>query len=448
MKVTKIDVAGNEIYTDRHIILSLQGNWAEEHIKIGDNINLIHSNNVSPLPDATENNPLKIIISQQSSDFAIVTNPDTLISITTVVNSVACQRRAVLAQRYSRAGEFSAAKAMLLGNVLHETFQSAVSNQNYSSEFLIEKGQENCNLSTLELLLNETDNTKLFKEVNGYVKPMSDWLKTYFREEPANFSETVKLKDDPRAKICIKKDIHDIEENFWNPNFGLKGKIDLTAEVNSTNKNLGLTPIELKSGKESNSIEHRSQVLLYNLLLSKRYNKDVDDGLLIYLKSGGIYPIPSKFSDQRELLRMRNKIADSVCNPFENNGSLPKPVQNEHACKFCPYQYPCYLEHIAIENNIYSENPAAQFLDTATGFREDEIAYFRRWHSALLYEQIETRKKQPRFWKNRQGQKPLGKLTKVVKHETYRKTYEIFLEIPKNVFLAFMCSFCYSVCFL
>ena len=65
LTVTKNDVAGNEIYTDKHIILSLQGNWAEEHIKVGDNINLIHTNAVSPLPNATEKNPLKIIISQQ-----------------------------------------------------------------------------------------------------------------------------------------------------------------------------------------------------------------------------------------------------------------------------------------------------------------------------------------------------------------------------------------------
>ena len=326
---------------------------------------------------------------------------------------------------------------MLLGSVLHETFQSAVQNKDYSSKFLTEQGKNNCNLSTLELLLNETDNDKLFKDVNGYIPEMGSWLKTYFRESPAEFSESLKLSHNDnrtdRSKICIKPDVHDIEENFWSPSFGLKGKIDITAEVDATSSNfsglneyskkLGLTPIELKSGKESNSIEHRSQVLLYNLLLSKRYNKDVDDGLLIYLKTGGIFPIPSKFTDQRELLRMRNRIADSVCTPidFETDEAeiLPKPVLNEHACKFCPYQYPCYLEHVAIEKKIDNQNPAAQFLDL-TSFQEDELAYFCRWHSALLHEQMEKRKRQPKFWKSREKQKCLGNLLEVEKDSRYR----------------------------
>ena len=176
MKAVK--VTGNEIHTDKHIILSLQGNWAEHHVKQNDDINLIHTNDVT-LPDATQEAPLKIIISQNSTDFAVITNPDTLVSITTVVNSVACQRRAVLAQRYARAGEFSAAKAMLLGNVLHETFQTSVKNRDYSSEYLAEQGKKNCDLSMLELLLNETSNDKLFKEVNDYIPPMANWLKTY-----------------------------------------------------------------------------------------------------------------------------------------------------------------------------------------------------------------------------------------------------------------------------
>lgn len=60
----------------------------------------------------------------------------------------------------------------------------------------------------------------------------------------------------------------DIEENVWSPRFGLKGKIDLTARVriqrppNRSHKSPEekIVPLELKTGRESNSIEHRSQV--------------------------------------------------------------------------------------------------------------------------------------------------------------------------------------------
>lgn len=58
-------------------------------------------------------------------------------------------------------------------------------------------------------------------------------------------------------------DILDIEENIWSPRFGLKGKIDVTARVKihrQSGVQSRIMPLELKSGKESNSIEHRSQV--------------------------------------------------------------------------------------------------------------------------------------------------------------------------------------------
>lgn len=68
----------------------------------------------------------------------------------------------------------------------------------------------------------------------------------------------------------------DIEENVWSPRFGLKGKIDVTARVqihrprNGQNHRIqeeGTIPLELKTGRESNSIEHRSQVLDYSVVI-------------------------------------------------------------------------------------------------------------------------------------------------------------------------------------
>jgi len=59
-------------------------------------------------------------------------------------------------------------------------------------------------------------------------------------------------------------DFVDIEENIWCPSFGLKGKIDVTAGVRIHRRGRKpierIVPLELKTGKESNSIEHRSQV--------------------------------------------------------------------------------------------------------------------------------------------------------------------------------------------
>lgn len=55
----------------------------------------------------------------------------------------------------------------------------------------------------------------------------------------------------------------DMEESIWSPRFGLKGKIDVTVGVMihpEWKSKYKIIPLQLKTVKESNSIEHRSQV--------------------------------------------------------------------------------------------------------------------------------------------------------------------------------------------
>lgn len=70
------------------------------------------------------------------------------------------------------------------------------------------------------------------------------------------------------ANLVTVTELADIEENVWSPRFGLKGKIDVTARIRIQRPRKGshrtqeerTVPLELKTGRESNSIEHRSQV--------------------------------------------------------------------------------------------------------------------------------------------------------------------------------------------
>lgn len=70
-------------------------------------------------------------------------------------------------------------------------------------------------------------------------------------------------KQDATCSLTVT-DFVDIEENIWCPSFGLKGKVDVTAGVKIHRRGRKpierIVPLELKTGKESNSIEHRSQV--------------------------------------------------------------------------------------------------------------------------------------------------------------------------------------------
>lgn len=42
-------------------------------------------------------------------------------------------------------------------------------------------------------------------------------------------------------------------------------------------------PVELKTGRPSNSVEHRGQIILY-LMMMAELNVNADKGLLLYLK--------------------------------------------------------------------------------------------------------------------------------------------------------------------
>lgn len=97
------------------------------------------------------------------------------------------------------------------------------------------------------------------------------------------------------------QNVCDIEESIWSPKYGIKGKIDLTLQLEikmsaystlakkTTDKKEAdkvethVVPVELKSGKTTFSAEHEGQVMLYSLL-NKEKRKASDFGLLLYLK--------------------------------------------------------------------------------------------------------------------------------------------------------------------
>lgn len=94
-------------------------------------------------------------------------------------------------------------------------------------------------------------------------------IKCPFYHPRKNNSRTSGACPDSPSQVTVTE-LVDIEENVWSPRFGLKGKIDLTARIrihrpaHRGHRDLEekTVPLELKTGRESNSIEHRSQVSL------------------------------------------------------------------------------------------------------------------------------------------------------------------------------------------
>ena len=51
-----------------------------------------------------------------------------------------------------------------------------------------------------------------------------------------------------------------IEENYWSPKYGIKGKVDVTFEAQDESGHRSVVPLEFKSGREG--LSHVAQLIL------------------------------------------------------------------------------------------------------------------------------------------------------------------------------------------
>ncbi|XP_026134406.1 DNA replication ATP-dependent helicase/nuclease DNA2 isoform X2 [Carassius auratus] len=149
---------------------------------------------------------------------------------------------------------------MLNGTIVHDIFQKAAMSSDVSPEriqtFAAEALRSPSYLRQMySLKLTQAD---MRQEVEEYLPSLSEWAKHYVHTSPLAGQKQLTLK------LATVTDFVDIEENMWCPLFGLKGKMDVTAGVRIHRRGRKPTerivPMELKTGKESNSIEHRSQL--------------------------------------------------------------------------------------------------------------------------------------------------------------------------------------------
>uniref|UniRef100_A0A8B9E3T8 DNA replication ATP-dependent helicase/nuclease n=1 Tax=Anser cygnoides TaxID=8845 RepID=A0A8B9E3T8_ANSCY len=333
----------------------------------------------------------------------LILYPDLLLSGTTISNSIRCVRRAVLSERFRVS---SGSHQMLVGTILHEIFQQSVTN-NLSPEKVKELankivyGQKYLR----EMYHLNLKQAEVMQEIEEYLPSFFKWTED-FMHNPANQNKMqLKLSSgdktgDFSSKIEIVE-ILDIEENIWSPRFGLKGKIDVTAKVKihrQSGVQSKIMPLELKSGKESNSIEHRSQVILYTLLNLER-RVDPEAGFLLYLKTGTMYPVSGTRMDKRELMKLRNQVAfylmhstykSAVGRQQSQLAALPPVIDDSQACKYCSQMHNCFLYSRAVEEKIASISfpPAmVSIIEKETQhLKPSHLEYFSLWYLMLTLE--------------------------------------------------------------
>uniref|UniRef100_A0A8U8B989 DNA replication ATP-dependent helicase/nuclease n=1 Tax=Geospiza parvula TaxID=87175 RepID=A0A8U8B989_GEOPR len=332
----------------------------------------------------------------------LVLYPDLLLSGTTISSSIRCMRRAVLSERFR--GSESGSPQMLVGTILHDIFQQSITN-----DLTQEKVQELANKIVYgqkylkEMYLLNMKQAQIMQEIEEYLPSFFKWAED-FMHNPANQNKMqLKLSnggkpEDVSSKIEVV-DILDIEENIWSPRFGLKGKIDVTARVKihcQSGAQSRVMPLELKSGKESNSIEHRSQVILYTLLSLER-RADPEAGFLLYLKTGTMYPVSGARMDRRELMKLRNHVAfylthstykSDVGRQNSQLAALPPVIDDSQTCKYCSQMHNCFLYSRAVEQKMASVAfpPAlVPVIDRETQhLKPSHLEYFSLWYLIFL----------------------------------------------------------------
>ncbi|KAF3447603.1 hypothetical protein FNV43_RR12790 [Rhamnella rubrinervis] len=368
----------------------LWGEWFYSVIAPGDTVNVIG-----------EFNDLGICHVNSESNFVIV-HPDILVSGTRVASSFNCPRRTVLDERL-RCSEYSA--AALIGTLLHQIFQAGLTNEIPTITFLeeyaravLQKNIENlyaCGANENDVLITLIEAIpKLLSWVNRFKYPQDS------KTTCVDFGSVVGSK-----KVSISE-VTDIEEMAWAPKYGLKGMIDASIRVkvgsNNDEANEKVMPLEFKSGKVPNGqsfMEHTAQVILYTLLMSERYQKDIDCGLLYYLQSDQTQGIVVRRSDLIGLVMRRNELANDILKASTKQ-LLPPMSKSPSMCRGCRHLNVCTIYHKAHGGSMESSGLGDLFNSNTDHLTIVHSVFLRHWDWLIDLEAKQMQLTKREIWRS------------------------------------------------
>ncbi|KXJ71308.1 hypothetical protein RP20_CCG020869 [Aedes albopictus] len=328
----------------------------------------------------------------------IVTDPDYLVSGTTVVGALYCHRRGVLQERFR--GVDTDSKLMTVGTIVHELLQKTLGNKIKDMAGIVAAGQELLKSEDMAHVLYACKMSRIeaAKEIEPFYPKIHDFIRNHVH---LNDQKTSSSK--PKSDIEIFT-VEDIEENIWCHQLGLKGKIDVTVTAKcSGDSHVHLMPLELKTGRASFSAEHKGQVVLYEMMMNI-VGHHVDKGILLYLREGKCASVTGNRNMKRDLIMLRNEVAHYLSRGIPNTDSaqfdlakdilpLPEPLNNQHVCSRCPYSVICtaYLRH---EKREFPNGHAIKLIaeESLNHLSDRHIDYFIRWAGLIFLEDEEARK--------------------------------------------------------
>lgn len=324
----------------------------------------------------------------------LVLHPDQLISATVVADSFSCMRRAVLQDRVKATSEASA--PLVYGTLLHETFQEALLANNWDQGFLNEVIDRIMKKHVQDLYTIKVSFTDAREHMCSKMPEVRGWAERFISSYPRP-DAIAQGRNNEKTNLCVSK-LLDIEEHVWSPLYGLKGNIDATIQVTVDNAQGTRTltvPFEVKTGKNV-SENHQAQTMLYNLLLTDRYDIEIVYGILYYMETSLTKIIPAVRNELRHMIKQRNQLAVHI---RERSVQLPPMKKSKHMCGKCYAQTSCFVYHkLADDGDGESSGVKEKFEDIVKHLTTTHKEFFLKWEDLLTKEEKESQKLRRELW--------------------------------------------------
>jgi DNA replication ATP-dependent helicase Dna2 len=324
----------------------------------------------------------------------LILHPDQLISSTVVADSFSCTRRAVLQDRVKATSD--ASPALVYGTLLHEIFQEALMANKWDLAFLTNATDTAIKKHMEELYTIKVQIPNAREHLLSKVKELRYWAEAFISSYPKD-AGIVKGRNGEKITMCISK-LLDVEEHVWSPMYGLKGNIDATVQVTmraGIDRRTLTVPLELKTGRNV-SENHQAQTVLYNLLLSDRYDIDIVYGLLYYMETSQMFRIPAIRHELRHMIMQRNQLA---CHVRERNVQLPPMKRSKNMCGKCYAQASCFVYHkLADDGDGETSGMADKFDNVVKHLTPEHKDFFLKWENLLTKEEKESQKLRRELW--------------------------------------------------
>ncbi|KAI9606715.1 hypothetical protein H4Q26_006252 [Puccinia striiformis f. sp. tritici PST-130] len=306
------------------------------------------------------------------------------------------------------------------GNIVHEVIQNS----------LLRTQQDDQNINNLDLTPSITDTWEIDRlseeSRKACIRHMSDLFML-----GKSTDEGVKMVSEHLAQLPAWSSKYLIDRKD-NPKIVLKKDAVLIDPRSNTSDSPDpqIFPLEIKTGRKPNGIEHIAQTMLYTLLLSDRYNVDITAGLLFYTSHDDLIRVRVVKDELRHLIMARNRLARfmhsepayspeaallpganltdledlAACDAPDEGPILPEPIDNDRACCKCFEVEGCMLYRKAVEQ--VDELPPQRGIDRLRELYQRKThhltpvhtEFFRRWEALVSHEEKELGKMKKQIW--------------------------------------------------